>query len=152
MKKSMNVKLAALAILLLPVVASATHVTGVELNGDCGGWSADVTLRYRSTVFEVQADYTAVLTDADGNELEVFTWDGTLTRDEGSYFVQMYDYAEEWSVVAPPGDFTITLMYHIYAPYDGGVDEETFEISQDFSCTVIPTEAQTWSDVKGLYR
>ena len=153
MRMAMKVKIVALiAVLLIPAVSSATHITALDFTSDCNGWSADVTVRFRSTIYEFDADYTVTLVDSEGAEMEVQNWAGTLSREDGAYVVQSFQYGDDWSVNAPPGDYTVVISFHIYSPWDGGVDEETWEVDDSFTCTVVPVEAHTFSSVKSLYR
>ena len=70
-----------LTLLLLPGLATATHLTEVTINGDCEGWTATVNVHFRSTVYEADLDFDIVLFDAEGVELERFRHETTVTRD-----------------------------------------------------------------------
>ena len=144
---------ASLVVLLVPLAASATHIAAVDVHGDCAGWTVDVTVRYRSDVFEGDLDLVVQLTDLDGNVLEEQTLSAVVSREEGSFQTQLYSYNGEWTWYGPAGQYhavaTVTLTA-VQPPGDTVVDVETRD--PKFTCSVVTNEDTTWSSVKGLYR
>ena len=139
-------------VLLLPMIASATHITSLAPDADCAGWTVDVTVRYRSTAFEADLVMEVLLTDEDFNVLETQNLDDHLVRAQSDYQTQMYSYAGDWTVFAPAGEYHMIITVSVEAPYPGGVDFQELTLDQMFLCNVVPTESNTWSAVKDLYR
>jgi len=150
MKKLLS--LTVLVAALLPATAFATALTILTANADCLGWSADATIRFRAAVYEVDLDYTVVLADAEGNPIEVQNWTGTLTREMGSYPTQQFHFWGEWTVIAPPGKYDVTLTFQTRAPYGSGFEFSEKVQHAEFYCAVVPTENTSWTSIKSLYR
>ncbi|HOX24735.1 MAG TPA: hypothetical protein PLL30_03100 [Candidatus Krumholzibacteria bacterium] len=143
---------ALLASLLLPAAASATRLTDLDASADCLGWSAEIIVRFRAAVFQLDLDYTVVLSDDRGNPLEVIDWAGSLTRAQDTYPTQRFQFYGEWTVTAPPGQYHVDVTFHTAAPFGSAIEESELTTAVDFFCAVVPTESTTWSSVKSLYR
>jgi hypothetical protein len=128
------------------------HITDLSATADCLGWSADLIIRFRTASYQVDLDYTVVLSDDHGNALEVVEWAGTLVREAGTYQTQRFQFFGEWTVTAPPGQYHVNLTFHAAAPYGNVVEESEMTKVVDFFCAVVPTESTTWTSVKSLYR
>ena len=145
--------LVVLIVALVPVVASATHLTGVTADSDCLGWSSEMSIRYRSSLYSVDAWYTIVLKDLNGNELETIHWEGVLDRPMGSVTTQRYGFVGEWTVFAPAGTYVVDVIAGISFQNLWGQDISQEMSTQDgFDCSVVPTESTSWSGLKSLYR
>ena len=142
-----------LVVALVPAVASATNLYSLYTDSNCDGWSAELSIVYRSTLFEVDAWYTVVLSDKNGDELETIHWEGILDRPEGSISYQTYHLYGEWSVFAPAGTYDVVISAGIsfVDPWGQNVSQET-TVADMFECDSVANEATTWSDLKSLYR
>jgi|GEM_PF-1669190 len=154
MIKLLKTCLVLLAVIVLPGMATATHMTTVSVNGDCDGWTATVDVHFRSSVFEADLDFVILLLDSEGVELERFEHASVITRDAESGADVVYNFGGTWEGLFQSAFFVVQGDFHIYAPYGwGGVylDEETKETELQLECTV-PTEDYAWDRVKSLYR
>jgi len=142
--------LAAMAVVLLPLMASATILTDLTGEGDCNGWSAMASVHWGSAT-EADLDYTVSILDDDMNVLETFTWAGIVSRD-GDVVNQVFSFYDEWTINADAGNFSIMGDFHLVGAYPGGVEHSYLSFTNTFTCDVVSTEAHTWSAVKDLYR
>jgi hypothetical protein len=147
--KMMLLLLATMAI--LPGIASATHITGVEVNADCDGWWAQLDVYWRTGIYTGDLDYTISLVDQDANILEQVSWAGPISRAVSDPRAMSYTFSGSWSGTFQADQFSVTGMFHLVSPWDGGVDDETVNASTVFECSVA-TENSTWSTIKALYR
>jgi len=138
-----------MAVLLVPMLASATHITDLVGLADCEGWAADLTVHWRSTVWAGDLDYVVVLTNADGEELEVFEGAMELVRDDGQD--QVYSFGGVWEGMYQSDGFTATGTFHLVAPHGEDVEESTMGFEVDLGCTVDESN-QSWSSLKASYR
>ncbi len=152
MNKGIAVATILTGLLMLPVAASATHLVSVTGEGDCNGWVAETVVHWRTGINEGNLDYVVTIADAEGNVLETITWAGIVSREDGACYRQFYQFAGEWSIFAPAGDYVASGVFHLSAPWSGGVEESTVEFSEDFFCGSVPTTDTSWSVVKDLYR
>jgi hypothetical protein len=142
--------LALLALAVVPGVASATHFNEVAVWGDCQGWTAQVEINWRTGIYSGNVDYTIRLMD--GNTvLEEHSWAGILGRNLGDPQDITYTFQGPWSGAHSGVLFTITGVFHVVSPWDGGIDDQTVSYSADFQCAVA-SESSTWSTIKSLYR
>lgn len=143
--------LALVAVAMVPGLASATHFDTVGVTGDCGGWTAQLGVMWRSDVYNGNLDYLIQLMD--GNTvLESFVWSGPLVRNPGDPQLVTYTFSGPWAGNYSSGaPYTITGDFHIVAPWTGGIDDETMSVSAGFQCTVA-AESTTWGTIKSLYQ
>jgi hypothetical protein len=142
----------ALAAIMAPGIASATHLVRVDGFGDCDGWFLGFQIHFRSTVFEVNAEYLVELVDGEDNLLESFSWSGVLTRPPLGPQAQFFTYVGEWTVFAPAGSYFVRGWVAFSAPWEGGVDEGSLGFESALACATVATEEQTWSAIKELFR
>jgi hypothetical protein len=132
MKRTLILGTILTALILLPGLASATHITEVTGNADCEDWNASATVHWRSTVFAGDLDYSVVLFDAGGAEVTRFEWAGAITRDEN--VDTTYLYGDMWNMDLC-GDYTVVGTIHVSAPYPNNPNEEsTMEFTTSFTC------------------
>jgi hypothetical protein len=146
--KMMALVLASMAV--LPGLASATHFGDVSVGGDCEGWNAVVEVQWRTGIYTGDLDFTITLLDGDA-VLEQVVWAGTIGRAVGDPSFMVYTFQGDWAGAYPGFMFNVTGDFHLVAPWDGGIDDETATYAGEFECSVA-TETSTWSTVKSLYR
>ena len=151
MRHSRTPILALIVVLLVPALASATHIEELVASADCEGWQADVTIRWRTGVFEGGLEYTIQLQDADGAVLDVATWVGPVTRGEDDPVMMQYSFSGDWTEPVAEADLMIWQQFYLIALYPDGVEEDTVEAEAAVDCNV-PVEGASWSDVRSSYR
>jgi hypothetical protein len=142
--------LALVSMAMLPGLASATHLVDVSVGGDCEGWTAAVSVQWRSSAYIGDLDFTITLLDGD-TVLEQAMWAGPISRAVGDPTFMIYYYAGDWAGTHPGSMFGINGDFHLVAPWEDGIDEGTMTSAGEFECAVA-TETSTWSTVKALYR
>jgi hypothetical protein len=148
-KLVMTLALATIAV--LPGIASATHFGEVVVGADCDGWWAQVEVTWRTGIYSGNLDYTISLLDGEANVLEQAVWAGPIGRNQGDPQVMVYSFSGPWNGTFEASQFSVSGLFHIVAPWEGGVDDETATFTTEFGCTVA-TENSTWSTIKSLYR
>ena len=108
----------ALAIgLALPGAAFAVQFWTYDLVADCNGWSSDVEIWFREGYETASLEYTALLLDAAGVEVERFT--GTTAFPVGYAGFVTFTFGGEFS--APPGEgWLVTVDYTLYDYFTDG--------------------------------
>ena len=152
MKLGKLIVVAVLAALLVPQVASATRLLDADGVGDCDGWTVTAEVRFRSTVFAADLEFTLDLLDVDMNVIETVTYSEVITRPNPSGQVHVFQFGDEWTAFAPAGVYMVAGSVTVSAGWSGGFEEHTLDIEGSFYCGFVPNEATTWSNVKGLYR
>ncbi len=76
---------------------------------------------------------------------------GQIGRAVGDPNPMVYNFSGPWSGTFEAAQFSVAGMFHLVAPWPGGVDDETANYTTEFECTVA-TENSTWSTIKTLYR
>lgn len=147
--KLVGLTLAAMA--LLPGLAAATHFDEVIVVGDCEGWSAEVNVTWRTGIYTGDLNYSIRLVDQNANILEQIDWAGVIDREVSDPRQMVYNFSGTWSGTYSGPQFTVVGMFHLVAPYPGGVDDDTANVTTTFECTVAAENA-TWSSIKTLYR
>ncbi|MEZ4386980.1 MAG: hypothetical protein R3D98_05290 [Candidatus Krumholzibacteriia bacterium] len=137
-----------LAAALLASAAAATQLEEAVVAGDCNGWTATVTIQWRSGEYAANLDYTVSLVDGDGGVLESFVWDGPVTREVSDPRFMMYHFGEEWTVYAPGGTYTVHYQWHLVGPTG---DDTTITGDSVFVCDTVATEAVPWSTLKAKF-
>jgi hypothetical protein len=117
------------ALALLPVPAALAQALQVDATADCQGWSAMATLTFPAGVFFSDLDYSVVLTDGNGAEVDRFEWAGQVNRFENPVLTKMYD--EIW---AQPlnSSFSASVAFHFLG--------EEFAQSFDLACGPVEPE------------
>ena len=132
MKKILILGAILTAAIVIPGLASATHLTEVTGNANCSGWDASVTVQWRSTVYAGDLDYSVVLFDEDGFEVTRSEWAGEITRTDGQIETYLFDGLWDMQLC---GNFTVVGTFHLVAPWPGNPDEEsTMEFTAAFTC------------------
>ena len=108
----------ALAIgLALPGAALAVQFWTYDLVADCNGWSSDVEIWFREGYERASLDYTAILVDAAGVEVERFS--GTTAFPLGYAGFVTFTYGGEFT--ASPGEgWLITVDFTLYDYFTDG--------------------------------
>lgn len=153
MKRLMVLGFALLAVLVLPVVASATHLTDFDGTADCDGWCATYTISWHSQVFEAELEYAVVLMNDEGDVLNEIVVSETITREPGSEAVQFYEICAPWEGNFVASYFTVLMAFELTAPSGtGGADQvSSFGAEIMLECTVDADDTN-WGSLKSLYR
>lgn len=151
MRKLRMTALVLATMALLPAIASATHFTDIVVGADCEGWWAQAEVYWRSSSFVGDLNYSIGLVDEDATILEQIDWAGQISRELDDPQFMVYNFAGSWSGTFNGPHFGVVSMFHLVAPWDGGVDDETANYTTEFDCTVA-TENSTWSTIKALYQ
>ena len=140
---------AVLAAVMVPAIASATHVNWVDLNGNCAGWTAEFNVDWRENVYTADVDY--MITLYSGNVvLEQVNGTTVITRPMNSPNNASYTISGPWSGTFSGSSFHIEGQIHLVADWNGTPEESTVTGASNFDCSVA-AEAQTWSTIKALY-
>ena len=151
MKRLLVLGLTLSAVLLLPVMASATHIETFTGNADCHGWSATIDVMWRSEVYSGDLTMVIVLANDQGDELESVVVNDTLTRDPDSSWMQSYTFSGEWQGAYAASYFVAYMGFELSAPYAEGTDVSHAGDEFMLECTV-DDETFSWGTVKSLYR
>lgn len=147
----MKLKLLMLAcIVLVPLVAGATHFEDVQVAGDCDGWELATGVYWRPDLSEGELSYAIRLVDAEGNILETQMWTGVIYRSENP---EVYSFNGQWEIEPAGDELSVQFAVQIVTDTDlGNIDDLTEGNSETFACNAVAAEAQSWSTVKELYR
>lgn len=140
------------ALLLVPALAGATHLTSVDVTGDCIGWTGNTEIWYRTGVLELDATFTVQLKDEAGTVLETTTWTEHLTRDAADPQNQSYERYGEWTYYGPSGQYFALMTVSFEAPYADGVDTGELTDEELFFCATVPVDVTSWTELKSIYR
>ena len=125
-------------VMLLPGLAMATHIEVCSGTADCTGWSYSMEIVWRTGITEGELDYSIVLTDEAGTEVERVDWAGPILSG-GRIDTQTFDGL--WSGELC-GTYTATMSFHIVAPTGAGdqTEETSCDVVATFTCD-CPTDA-----------
>lgn len=140
---------AMLAIAMVPGVASATHLNGVVFLGDGNSWTAQVSVTWRDGIYAGDLDFALTLLDGE-TVLEEYAWEGPLSRAESDPQDMIYTFEGNWSESYPGPVFRLLGTFHLVAPWDGGLDDETSEVDVQLP-NLAAAEVSTWGIVKALF-
>jgi len=149
MKRIMLMSTVLMAILMLPALASATHITDVVAMGDCSGFNASVDVHFRTTAEYFDLDYTVQVLDADMNEVYMVSGMMTVMQEDMADVTVMIE--EMWDTL-PDGAYTIIATIDLTSPYPGGMDEESYTYENTVECGSVANEEINFEAVKALYR
>lgn len=140
---------AMLAAVMIPGVASATHVNWVNLNGNCEGWTAEFNVDWRDGVYSADVDYMITLMSGDA-VLEQINGTTVVTRAVDGPYNITYMVSGPWAGTYDGAAFHLEGQVHLVADWNGTPEESTVTGETNFDCTVA-SDVQTWSTVKALY-
>lgn len=148
MKRLLLLSSVLLAMLALPGLASATHITDVVAMGDCDGFNAQVDVHFRSDAEFLDLHYDVVVLDDD---MEMVTVSGDVhvlhedTQDVSILVSDLFNTSLDGYFVVS-GDITIT------APFPNGVDIESAHFENNIECGSVDNDAVSFENVKAMYR
>jgi len=122
----------AMVVLALPCLAFATHWDDSSFTADCEGWCIEVGITWGGTTYAADVDYTVVLTDDAGGEVDrienAFTMDRTANP-------EIKTFCGEWSGELC-GDYTASIVLNLTVYYDGSsyVARDQVTGTFDFNC------------------
>jgi len=157
MRKMRIVSVALLAILLVPALASATHFNGeVTFRADCEQWSSEVPIIIRTGLPDAQLQITITFTEVSASDpvLTLYTEVTVPTDADRMVVAQLGDLWNNMTeeIVHLLGTYEVHAVIRLYAPWSGGIDDETREFSIIMNCDVVGDEDISWGTIKGLYR
>ncbi len=148
MKRLLILSTVLMAVLILPGLASATHITEVVAMGDCLGFSAQVDVHFRSTATFLDLHYDVAVLD-DGMEVVMVSGDMHILNDGDQDISIMVSDAFN---VALDGYFLVSGDISISAPYDQGVDVDSAHFENSIECGSVDSEALNFESLKAIYR
>ena len=104
----------AMVVLALPCMAFATHWDDSSFTADCEGWCIEVGVTWGGTTSSAEVDYTVVLTDDGGGEVERIENAFTMHRAGNP---EIKTFCGEWSAELC-GDYTATIVLNLTVYYD----------------------------------
>lgn len=126
--KKLMIAAMALAVLSVPAVSSACHVTEVVGEADCNGWSLCTTVYFTSSADSGSLAYTVTILDGSGEEVTSFGETLTITHEPGEGYYE-FCYDGVWEGEHQVTDATVVLTSAL-----DGQDPTTFTF--DLDCTV----------------
>lgn len=150
MKRIMLLSTVLMAALLVPALASATHITEIDAIADCMGFNADIDVHFRNSAEYLDLAYEVNVLDA--NQEVVCTVSGTMNivQEDGEQDITIM-IAESFScdltdVYTVQGTFTLT------SPYPDGIDEDEVTFESAIDCRTSDNEDLNFDTLKALYR
>ncbi len=122
---------ALIILLVLPVLAGAATLESVSGTADCNGWSADLAVSFRPGAFFVQLEYSVVVQDANGAEVDRFDDATFLTIPEAS--TTSYNFTGAWTSELD-GNYTVVGEFILHDMFDGGQNVTSAAFLSDLAC------------------
>jgi hypothetical protein len=127
-----HIPIIALVILfILPSLASAVYLDSVTGTADCNGWNADVEVTFRSGARSVRIEYTVVLLDGNGLEIDRFLYSEPV--EIPSQDTVVYSFGEPWSTVLE-GTHSMTADFVLFDIFPDGTNRFEDGFTADFTC------------------
>lgn len=133
---------ACLAVVAMPAISTACHVTDVWGNADCNGWELCTTVYFNSSVDEGSLEYTVAIYDGNGDMIYNFGETLTISHDpgEGTY---EYCFSGIWE-----GEYLVSgATVKLTSSLDG---ENPTCFTFDLECTV-DTEDTSFGQLKARF-
>lgn len=143
MKKHMIAATLVLA-LVAPTLALACHVSDLDANFNCDGWTAVIAVQFTDGVEQVELDWAVTLLDLEENPLEYVAERITVVKPADS-LIAYVELSDIWHGYYSGAGFKAAIAADVV-----GSDQPMGFIA-DLQCTV-PTEETTWDAVKSHYR
>ncbi len=148
MKRLLILSSVLMAVLLLPALASATHVTNLVAIADCEGFTAQVDVHFRSTADFLDLHYEVAVMD-DDMEIVMISGDLHILQD-GEQDISFI--ISELFNTALDGAYVVNGTISLTSPYPGGVDEDMVEFSNPIECGSVANDEVSFESLKALYR
>lgn len=142
MKKYIAIAFLTLAM-ALPGLALACTVVDVQGAADCEGWEACFTIQWVDPDLAATLEWAVVLVGDDLVPLEGYAEQTVLTRDANVY-TTTYCVSGLWVGYHDNPPFQVTIAGNI-------INTEAIGMTIGLECTV-PTEEQSWDQMKSYYR
>lgn len=128
-----NFKLiSALVILLaLPGLAMAGTLENVTGVADCNSWSADLTISFQAHTMMSRVEYTVVVQDATGAEVDRFDFADFI--DMADTPTAIYDFGGDWHVLLD-GNYTVTADFTVYDIFGDAYNLSYGSFTADLAC------------------
>ncbi len=144
-------------LLVLPTLAAAGTLESLSGTADCETWAADLTVSFRPGIMMSRIEWSVVLQDAAGIEVDRF---------EFAEFIQIpaeptkvYSFAGTWNPVLD-GDYKVTGSFSVFDVFDDGFNETSDSFVIDLACGSVGTDpvgepcvysARYWADHPGTW-
>jgi hypothetical protein len=118
-------------LLVLPVLAGAATLDSISGTADCNGWSADLEISFRPGAFFLQLEYSVVLQDANGAEVDRID-DATFVTIPGTSTAS-YNFTGAWTSELD-GNYTVVGEFILHDMFDGGENVTSATFISDLAC------------------
>ncbi len=149
MKRLLLMSTVLMAVLLLPALASATHITEVVAIGDCYGFNAQLDIHFRSTAPSADLHYEVAVMDMDSNEIVMLSGDMVVMQEDSQDVTVML--SEMWGIDLD-GSFVVNGTITLSSAYPGGLDEDMVTFESSLDCGSVSTDATSFESLKSMYR
>lgn len=128
-----NIKLTCALIILLAVPSLVVAGTLENVSGvaDCNSWSADLTISFRPDAMLARVEYTVVLQDAIGTEVDRFEYANFI--DVPTTPTAVFSYGGDWNS-ALDGNYTVTGDFTVYDIFGDGYNASIGTFTSDLTC------------------
>ena len=145
------------AVLLLPIVAIASHIELPAIDADCDHFAVSFRGQFRSSIIEAEYFLVVTIIDEAGVEKLRFEYSEQLPLDGERY--QYFDYSWQWNDITDEtihliGLLTVRAEMTLVAPWGERdlVDVDEAEAETTMVCDVVPNDGLTWGGLKSSYR
>lgn len=148
MKRLLLMSTVLMAVLLLPALASATHVTDMVAMGDCDGFTAQLDVHFRSTAEFLDLHYEVAVMDED---MEIVMVSGDMhVVQEGEQDITIL-VSDTFDVILD-GYFVVMGTFTLTSPYPDGMDEDVVTFENMIECGSVGTDDSSFENIKAMYR
>jgi hypothetical protein len=148
MKRMLLLSTVLMAVLILPGLASATHITEMVAMGDCQGFNAQLDVHFRTDAEYLDLHYEVYVMDG---SMEIVMVSGDMhVLNDGDQDVTIM--VSDFFNVALDGYFMVVGTFTLTSPYPGGVDEEMASFETAIECGSVDNETHSFENVKAMYR
>ena len=136
--------------------AFATHFETTSFDGDCNGWSAEISVRIYHLVSSTPLAYDIMIEDMEGNILLESTGEVMVVDDDGDYYgsVSLGQFWNEITndIIPLYGPFNIHAIFTLLPTENNPIASPPYEATVPVECSVVPNENVSWSTMKSIYR
>lgn len=118
-------------MLVLPGLATAVTLDSLSGTADCNSWSADLTISFRMFAMMGRVEYTVILRDADGTEVERFEYGDFIAIPEAQSAT--FTYGGDWAAT-PDGTYTVSGEFFVYDVFGDGYNVTSDTFNAELAC------------------
>ncbi len=128
-----NITLASMLVILLasPSLTVAGNLENVSGTANCTSWSADLLISFRAGTFMSGLEYSVVLTDANGAEVDRFVYSEFIEIPTTETAV--FTFGGAWTSILD-GDYTVTGDFTVYDFFGDGQNLSSGTFTTDVAC------------------